>query len=158
MTYPSYPVNEYAGLYEEPESRHLSPESDAPEPDDQQDDELPPFIVYHDGDRYDQGLDMLAIWVHELLVPIYGREIGSGTLWCPTWWKHAEAVAQLHGLWLAWQEYTGRNANLSGPAIWHRDFLAPTMSALRDSDGPFAGCKPGVHRPQDPLPVAAYPD
>jgi len=139
----TYTLNESAEQYEEPES---------PEPDD-----LPPFIVYHGGARYDEGLDMLATWVHQLLVPIYGRELGSNSLWCSMWWRHPEAVAQLHGLWLAWQEYTGVKANLSGPSIWHRDFLAPTMTSLRDSDGPFAGCKPGVHRAKDPLPVAAYP-
>lgn len=44
----------------------------------------------------------LTLWVHHVLLPVYGREVTSMSLWCSRWWEHPEAVAQLHGLWLAW--------------------------------------------------------
>ncbi|MDX3850987.1 DUF4913 domain-containing protein [Streptomyces sp. AK02-01A] len=92
-------------------------------------------------------------WVHQLLLPVYGRETSSNAPWCPRWWEHMEAVAQLHGLWLAWQELTGADAALSGPASWHRDYLGPVFASLRDPAGPFAGCKTGSHRVKDLPPV-----
>ena len=83
-----------------------------------------------------------------MLLPVYGREVTSSAPWCPRWWEHLEAVAQLHGLWLAWAELTSPAAGMAGPASWHRDFLAPVMGTLRDPMGPFAGCKLGGHRPE----------
>ncbi|MGC4896933.1 DUF4913 domain-containing protein [Micromonospora sp. DT31] len=113
----------------------------------------PPFILYQDGQRYGETLDRLAVWVHHLLISVYAREVTSGAPWCSQWWRHPEAVAQLHGLSMAWQEMTGADSNLSGPATWHRDFLTPVMTSLRDPSGPFAGCKPGSHRDKQPPPV-----
>ncbi|MGW4088102.1 DUF4913 domain-containing protein [Streptomyces sp. NPDC004822] len=95
-------------------------------------------------------MQVLIMWVHELLLPVYGRETTSSSPWCPRWWEHIEAVATLHGLWLAWQDLTSSEASLSGPAIWHRDYLHPTLNTLRDPAGPFAGCKPGNHRVKEP--------
>ncbi|MEV4637744.1 DUF4913 domain-containing protein [Actinoplanes sp. NPDC049548] len=113
----------------------------------------PSFILYQDGARYGETLDRLAFWVHNLLIPVYAREISSGAPWCSQWWRHPEAVAQLHGLSMAWQELTGASSNLTGPAVWHRDFLGPVMTSLRDPSGPFAGCKPGSHRDKPAPPV-----
>lgn len=118
-----------------------------PEPDD------PPFILYKAGDEFGRAVADLALWVHGLLVPVYGREISSTAPWCPRWYEHTEAVAQLYGLWMAWQDLTGSRSPLTGPAMWHRDFLTPTMNNLRDPSGVFAGCKPGQHRPKEPPPV-----
>ncbi|MEU4569459.1 DUF4913 domain-containing protein [Micromonospora sp. NPDC023956] len=109
----------------------------------------PPFILYLDGPRYAEALHMLTTWVHHLLLPVYARETTSTTPWCPRWWLHPEAVAQLYGLWMAWQELTGPQAGMCGPANWHRDYLAPVMGALRDPSGPFAGCKVGGHRAKE---------
>ncbi|WUP22399.1 DUF4913 domain-containing protein (plasmid) [Streptomyces sp. NBC_00271] len=95
------------------------------------------------------------MWVHGLLLPVYGREVTSMAPWCSRWWEHLEAVAQLYGLWMAWQELTGDGSALSGPASWHRDFLMPVMSSLRDPSGPFAGCKPGLHRDKESPPIEA---
>ncbi|NEE06434.1 DUF4913 domain-containing protein, partial [Streptomyces sp. SID7499] len=47
-------------------------------------------------------------------------------------------------------------AGLTGPAIWHRDYLTHVMAALRNPSGPFAGCKPGAHRPKDVPVTDAY--
>ncbi|MCK8678210.1 MULTISPECIES: DUF4913 domain-containing protein [Streptomyces] len=104
------------------------------------------FILYLDGERHAQALRALTLWVHYLLLPVYGRETVSARPWCPRWWEHPEAVAQLYGLWMAWQHHTGPGADLLGPAVWHRDFAGPVLLSLRDPAGPFAGCKPGSHR------------
>lgn len=115
--------------------------------------QTPSFILYQDGPGYGETLDRLAFWVHNLLIPVYAREVTSAAPWCSQWWRHAEAVAQLHALSMAWQEMTGAASNLSGPATWHRDFLQPVMTSLRDPAGPFAGCKPGSHRDKQAPPV-----
>lgn len=120
--------------------------------------QAPPFILYLDGPEYQETLTLLARWVHHLLLPVYGREVTSAAPWCTQWWQHPEAVAQLHGLWLAWQELTSPEAGLAGPANWHRDYLGAVLGALRDPGGPFAGCKPGTHRPKETPPVEEYPD
>ncbi|MET9321063.1 DUF4913 domain-containing protein [Streptomyces sp. NPDC003038] len=116
----------------------------------------PLFILYLEGEEYDRELRSLATWVNFLLLPVYGRETRSAEPWCPRWWEHLEAVARLHGLWLVWQELTDPAAGASGPAVWHRDHLGPTMRELRDPGGPFAGCKEGSHRPKNPPVVETY--
>ncbi|MGW0506677.1 DUF4913 domain-containing protein [Micromonospora sp. NPDC003241] len=73
------------------------------------------------------------------------------------WWNHAEAVAQLHALWMAWEEMTGHQGGPLGPANWHRDYLGPVMESLRDPAGPFGGCKTGSHRAKTPPAVDAFP-
>ncbi|MFI7142947.1 DUF4913 domain-containing protein [Streptomyces massasporeus] len=113
----------------------------------------PFFILYLEGDQYVEALRGLIMWTHHLLLPVYGREVSSTTPWCSRWWEHEEAVAMLHGLWLAWQSHTRPEAGLTGPVSWHRDCLAPTMNVLRDARGPFAGCKPGAHRAKVSPPV-----
>lgn len=124
------------------------PEDQPPAPTEPEPDK-PQFILYLDGAEYAQALRSLALWVRYLLLPVYGRETTSQAPWCPRWWEHHEAVAQLYGLWMAWQEYTGPKAAMAGPANWHRDYLGPVMTALRDPAGPFAGCKPGAHRAKE---------
>ena len=38
----------------------------------------------------------LAEWVQEWLFPVYRRSVrGHERVWCPQWWRHAEAVARL---------------------------------------------------------------
>lgn len=113
----------------------------------------PSFILYLQGPAYAQQLRQLTLWTHHVLLPVYGREVTSSAPWCGRWWEHPEAVAQLHGLWLAWGELTGPGSDLSGPASWHRDYLSSVMDALRNPQGPFAGCKPGMHRPKQTPPV-----
>ena len=114
------------------------------------------FILALGGEAYDTELAALADWVHYLLLPVYGREISTTRPWCEKWYEHPEAVARLHALWLAWQEYTDPEAGVSGPAVWHRDHLGPVMTELRAPNGPFAGCRPGGHRPKEAPSVEAY--
>lgn len=65
-------------------------------------------------------------------------------------------MVRLHGLWLAWQEYTDPAAGASGPAVWHRDHLGPVLTELRSPTGPFAGCKAGSHRAKQAPTTQAY--
>jgi hypothetical protein len=116
----------------------------------------PPFILYMDGQEYVHEMSNLAIWVSDLLLPVYGREVSSSHPWCPRWWEHLEAIARLHALWLAWQECTDVTAGASGPSVWHRDHLGPAMAELRSPTGPFAGCKEGSHRAKSIPLVEAY--
>ncbi|MER6531805.1 DUF4913 domain-containing protein [Streptomyces sp. NPDC001508] len=113
----------------------------------------PQFILYLEQPAYTHALRQLTLWTHHVLLPVYGREISSTAPWCSRWWEHPEAVAQLHGLWLAWGDLTGPGSPATGPASWHRDHLSPVMSSLRDPQGPFAGCKPGMHRPKEMPPI-----
>jgi len=109
----------------------------------------PFFILYLQGDTYVDELNRLTVWVEQLLLPVYGAEVTSSAPWCPSWQQHSEAIAYLHALWLAWQVKTGPDANAMGPLEWHRDCLNHVMDKLRDPSGPFAGCKPGVHRAKE---------
>lgn len=115
------------------------------------------FILYLDGQEYHEALTRLSIWVHHLLLPVYGREITTGAPWCTRWWEHPEAIAQLYGAWMAWQELTSPDGGLTGPSTWHRDHLSFAMAALRDPGGPFAGCKPNAHRPKEAPPIERFP-
>ncbi|MGW7517773.1 DUF4913 domain-containing protein [Streptomyces sp. NPDC054796] len=99
-----------------------------------------PFILALAGAAYGKELAALRVWVEELLLPVYGREITSTRPWCPRWSEHPEAVARLHALWLSWQQFTDSEAGLAGPALWHRDHLDPTLLQLRAPDGPFSAC------------------
>ncbi|MER6442361.1 DUF4913 domain-containing protein [Streptomyces sp. NPDC001185] len=96
----------------------------------------PQFILCMESPAYGHTLRQLTLWTHHVLLPVYGREITSTTLWCSRWWDHPEAVAQFHGPWLAWGELTGPGSEMSGPVNWHRDYLAPAMNSLRDPRPP----------------------
>jgi hypothetical protein len=109
------------------------------------------FILALGGDAYRNELEALTAWVDHLLLPVYGREISSARPWCARWQEHPEAVARLHGLWLAWQQYTDTEAGLAGPATWHRDHLDHVMAQLRSPDGPFAACTTSMTRPSHRL-------
>ncbi|MFE2584837.1 DUF4913 domain-containing protein [Streptomyces sp. NPDC059378] len=147
-TAPAHHRDEPAGEPQAPGDQDApAPEPEAPAP--------PRFILYLQGAEYGQTLRRLTLWVHNVLLPVYGREVTSTAPWCSRWWEHHEAVAQLHALWLAWGELTGPDGGHTGPAAWHRDFLGPVMATLRDPQGPFAGCKPGGHRAKEAPPVDA---
>ncbi|MFI6339931.1 DUF4913 domain-containing protein [Streptomyces sp. NPDC050535] len=90
-----------------------------------------------------------------MLLPVSGREVTSAAPWCSRWREHQEAIAQLHGLWLAWADLTGPGSPMNGTANWHRDYLSPVMQLLRNPMGPFADCKPGSHRSREKPPVDA---
>ena len=100
----------------------------------------------------------LAEWVAEWLVPVYRRSIlGHDRVWCPQWWRHAEAVARLESLWRAWEHL--RQDPAIGLSVWFRDHADHHMAVLLDADGPFKGCD-GRHseHPLDELPHDPPPD
>ncbi|WP_443079033.1 DUF4913 domain-containing protein [Streptosporangium sp. NBC_01495] len=88
-----------------------------------------------------EELQLLAIWVHELLVPVYIGEPTPSWPWCSHWWEHHEVTARLHALWMAWQELTTPAVGgYTGPSTWHDQHLEPTLAILRSPEGPLAGC------------------
>jgi Domain of unknown function (DUF4913) len=92
-------------------------------------------------------------WVGRYLLVMYRRAVsGTGTTWCPQWWRHPEAVVRLEALWRAW-EYL-RKDSTTGMSVWLRDHCDPHMAQLLSADGPFKGCKPKQHsgHPNEPLP------
>lgn len=105
------------------------------------------FILALGGEAYAVELAALSDWVNYLFLPAYGREISTTRPWCDQWHEHPEAVARLHALWLAWQQFTDAEAGLSGPSMWHRDHLDQTLVQLRAPDGPFAACTTNPTRP-----------
>ncbi|MDH6709150.1 hypothetical protein P3T27_005896 [Kitasatospora sp. MAA19] len=107
----------------------------------------PLFILAMGGAQYAAELAELSFWVTHILLPVYGREIGSTRPWCAKWHEHPEAVARLHALWLAWQQLTAAEAGQSGPSTWHRDHLDHALAQLRSPDGPFAACTTSPSRP-----------
>ncbi|MFC4607760.1 DUF4913 domain-containing protein [Streptomyces maoxianensis] len=129
-------------------------ESDAPG---QEEDPSSIFIMALDGKAYAEELAPLASWVHDLLLPVYGREITTGRPWCQRWQEHPEAVARLHALWLAWQQLTDVEAGLTGPSTWHRDHLDPAWLQLRMADGPFGACTTNPTRPNHRLLASPVP-
>ncbi|MFF8866018.1 DUF4913 domain-containing protein [Streptomyces sp. NPDC015139] len=115
------------------------------------------FILALAGPAYVEELAALTSWVHDLLLPVYGREITTGRPWCEQWQEHPEAVARLHGLWLAWQQLTDVEAGLVGPSTWHRDHLDPTLLQLRTPEGPFGACTTSPARPNHRLLASPEP-
>ncbi|MFC9895924.1 DUF4913 domain-containing protein [Nocardia sp. NPDC127579] len=79
-------------------------------------------------------------FVENYLSLIYRRQVTdiSETVWCPEWWKHAEAVARLDALWRAWEHY--RKVPGTGLSVWFLDHADPHMTKLFDPRGPFKYC------------------
>lgn len=115
------------------------------------------FILALGAKAYAEELAALTNWVHDLLLPVYGREITTGRPWCLQWQEHPEAVARLHALWLAWQQLTDVEAGLTGPSTWHRDHLDPALLQLRTPDGPFGACTTSAARPHHRLLASPEP-
>ncbi|MGA5632531.1 DUF4913 domain-containing protein [Streptomyces lydicamycinicus] len=138
-------------LGSEPESAASPPTDEAPEAEaaapEQADGPASVFILALGGKAYAVELAALSDWVNHLFLPVYGREISTNRPWCAQWHEHPEAVARLHALWLAWQQFTDTEAGLSGPSTWHRDHLDQALVHLRAPDGPFAACTTSPTRP-----------
>jgi Domain of unknown function (DUF4913) len=123
----------------------------------------PIFLLLLEEPLYQQEMALLAMWVQQVLIPVYVAEPTPTMPWCPRWWKHPTALARLHALWLAWQERTDpETGGITGPADWHRDYLDPTLAVLRAPDGPFSGCstdsRHGGHRTEVAAPTDPYPE
>lgn len=99
------------------------------------------------GETYEDELDALSDWVDDFLLPAYGTEVTTAAPWCLQWQEHADVVAWLHALWLAYQQHKDPEAGLSGMLVWHRDFLTHTIAAIRSPGGPLSACMTSPDRP-----------
>ncbi len=92
----------------------------------------------------------LAVFVADVLAPVYRRQLGHGRTWCPTWWRHPEAIARLEALWRAWEHL--RLDPATGMSVWFRDHADHHMGVLMDPDGPLKGCGADTGHSRRPLP------
>ncbi|MFC8198942.1 DUF4913 domain-containing protein [Streptomyces sp. NPDC057298] len=99
------------------------------------------------GEEYEDELDALSDWVDDFLVRAYGAEVTTAAPWCEQWQEHADVVAWLHALWLAYQQHKDPEAGLSGLFVWHRDFLSHAMATVRAAGGPLSACMTDPDRP-----------
>ena len=104
-------------------------------------------ILELEGEEYEDELDALSDWVDDFLVRVYGAEVTTAAPWCEQWQEHADVVAWLHALWLAYQQHKDPEAGLSGLFVWHRDFLTHAMATVRAAGGPLSACMTAPDRP-----------
>ncbi|GAB2695276.1 DUF4913 domain-containing protein [Nocardia thraciensis] len=94
-------------------------------------------------------------FVENYLSLVYRRQVTdlTDTVWCPEWWKHAEAVVRLQALWRAW-EYLRQDETV-GMSIWFLDHADKHMAKLLDPRGPFKYCsvRHGHKEMLNPLPL-----
>ncbi|WP_245650706.1 DUF4913 domain-containing protein [Nocardia harenae] len=98
-------------------------------------------------------------FVENYFTIVYRRQVTdlNDTVWCPEWYKHAEAFARLDALWRAWEHY--RLNSETGMGVWLLDHAAPHMAILTDQEGPFRYCsvRSGHQYTLTPLPVTLPP-
>jgi hypothetical protein len=83
----------------------------------------------------------LISFVQEHVSPSYRRSLsGTDRPWCPSWWKHEEAISRLEALWRAWEFL--RLDGSTGMSVWWRDHADHHMRVILSAHGPFKGCKP----------------
>lgn len=92
----------------------------------------PPRLVYPTVDRF----------VAEVLSPMFARPVdGRHLTWCPSWWKHPEAITRLDALWRSWEHL--RLDAATGISVWLSMHADHHMRVLMDPDlGPFKACHP----------------
>ncbi|WP_405729252.1 DUF4913 domain-containing protein [Streptomyces sp. NBC_00028] len=104
-------------------------------------------ILELEDEEYEDELDALSDWVDDFLLRVYGAEVTTAAPWCEQWQEHSDVVAWLHALWLAYQQHKDPEAGLSGPFVWHRDFLTHAMATVRAAGGPLSACMTDPDRP-----------
>lgn len=134
---PPAPDSPFA-TYGLPSFAGLPPASAPPEPR--------PILELED-EEYEDELDALSDWVDDFLMRVYGAEVTTAAPWCEQWQEHADVVAWLHALWLAYQQHKDAEAGLSGLFVWHRDFLTHAMATVRAAGGPLSACMTDPDRP-----------
>lgn len=102
-------------------------------------------------DKVEPAYPDVERWVSEHFAPMYARPLGGEFRWCPSWWKHAEAISRLEALWRSWE--TLRLDPGLGMATWYRDHLDSQLTVLLGNRGPFALCSPDRHESMKALPV-----
>lgn len=96
-------------------------------------------------------------YVENYLSLVYRRQVSGYVVWCPEWWKHAEAIARLDALWRAWEYY--RLDGRAGISVWFLEHADPHMFELLDRRGPFEYCGElgGHQNTLAPLPLRSPP-
>lgn len=90
-----------------------------------------------------------AEFVQDRLVYLFARSPESGLVWCPEWYRHAEALSRLDAVWRAWENL--RLDPATGISNWWLHHADPHMRVLMDPvAGPFARCTNEAH--SDALP------
>lgn len=94
----------------------------------------PPVLFYGNVEEF----------VTDRLVHLFARSPESGLMWCPEWYRHAEALSRLDAVWRAWENL--RLDPATGISNWWLHHADPHMRVLMDPvTGPFARCTNGVH-------------
>lgn len=84
----------------------------------------------------------LGQFVKEQIGNVITREIdGKEFCWCSQWWKHAEALQRLEGLWHSWEHARATGASMLD---WWRDFDYH-FGELTSSQGVFKYCRDSEH-------------
>lgn len=132
------PLDSAFGAFGMPGFAGMPPQPAPPEPR--------PILELGD-EEYEDELDALSDWVDDFLIRVYGAEVTTAAPWCEQWQEHADVVAWLHALWLAYQQHKDPEAGLSGLFVWHRDFLTHAMATVRAAGGPLSACMTDPDRP-----------
>ncbi|NUU24363.1 MAG: DUF4913 domain-containing protein [Streptomycetaceae bacterium] len=113
-------------------------------------------------EELDDGLIFTSLdsFVTEYLGEILRRRLNRATaVWCPSWWRHPEAVVRLSAMWRAF-EYLRTDPAL-GMSVWWLNHADPHLRVLMDPEfGPFAVCDPREGhnaRELEPLPMDPSP-
>lgn len=94
--------------------------------------------------------------IHQLLPSYIRRNDGKEGLWCPEWYKHAEAISRINALWRAWEHLRWEPS--TGMSVWWRDHADHHMRVLYDPQGPFHSCSPDKHYDPKPIQVLLAPE
>ena len=94
-------------------------------------------------------------WVEQVYVVTFIRPDTQQLRWCASWWAHSEAIIRFTALWQTWE--MARLVPGTGMADWLRTNLDSLAPVLHSAAGPFASCKPGIHRDQEPMPITTPP-
>ncbi|GAA5054130.1 DUF4913 domain-containing protein [Nocardia callitridis] len=101
----------------------------------------------------------VADFVENYLTMVYRRQVTDvgDTVWCPEWWRHAEAIARLEALWRSWEYLRGYRE--TGHSVWFLDHADRHMEVLFSPRGPFQYCsvRHGHKDMLAPLPVTPPP-
>jgi len=79
-------------------------------------------------------------WVQQWLAPMIVRRDDAEFRWCPQWWRHAEPLSRLTGLWRAWESCHGDPDQVNQ---WWLEHFDPHMKVLTAANGPFGACSQG---------------
>ena len=90
----------------------------------------------------------VAAFVSDRLVHLYARRLGQTYVWCPEWFRHAEALSRLDALWRAWEHL--RLDPATGISVWWRDHADPHMWRAAQPGRPVRRVPWQPHRVPDP--------